>query len=202
MSTPDIQLPPLDVKCTSSHCEADLHCFKFHSRKMKPSEKGRCRACGIDLVDWDRVHARDMSDVKHTFSELKNEYIRHYFWHKEIDDAADKHARRKGSKELEISARQRLKTSVGGEQPFRDGQQTPKNGNILFYAQHATACCCRTCIEYWHGIPKGRALSSKEIEYFVQLVMRFIKERMPHLPPVPERIPRRASVRRSAKSAA
>ncbi len=38
-----------------------------------------------------------------------------------------------------------------------DGRQTPREGNTIFYAQHATASCCRTCIEYWHGIPKNGA---------------------------------------------
>jgi Domain of unknown function (DUF4186) len=159
MSDGQLNLPPLKVTCTATDCEVDLHCFKFHSRKMKPSDRGNCRNCGISLVDWDRVHAKDADDIDHTFSELKHEFIRHHFWHKEIDEVADKHARRKGRLLLRTAADKRIRSSVGGAQPVRDGQQTPMGGNILYYAQHATACCCRTCIEYWHAIPKGRELT-------------------------------------------
>lgn len=201
MNETPVTLPPLKVTCTTSDCEADLHCFKFHSRKMKRTDKGNCRECGIALVDWERVHARDASDIDHTFAELKREFIRHHFWHKSIDDKADKHARRKGRVLLAAAATQRLRSSVAKAEPVRDGQQTPMNGNVLYYAQHATACCCRTCMEYWHNIPKGRELTEAEIRYFTELMMRFVAERMPRLADGPEKIPRRSHVRRRATTA-
>lgn len=196
MKSPNLNLPPLKVTCTTTDCPADLHCFKFHSRRMKSTDRGNCRDCGIALVDWDRVHARDAADMEHTFYELKQEFIRHHFWHKEIDEAADKHARRKGRNLLEIAAEKRIRTSVGSAEPIRDGQQTPMSGNILYYAQHATACCCRTCIEYWHAVPKGRELTNNEARYFTELVMHFVRERMPQLGAEPQKIPRRSSARR------
>ncbi|WP_368563146.1 DUF4186 family protein [Pseudoxanthomonas sp. UTMC 1351] len=185
-----LQLEPLKVTCTMSDCEADLHCFKFYGRTMTPAEQGNCRKCGMSLVDWDRVHSRDFEDVNHTFSELRREYIRHHFWHKVIDEKADKHARRKGRLLLRTAAHNRVVKSIGAEQPVRDGQQTPMEGNVIYYAQHATACCCRTCVEYWHAIPKGRELTEQEIEYFADLIMRYISDRMPHLRDEPEKIPR------------
>jgi len=202
MSDGALTLPPLKVTCTTTDCESDLHCFKFHSRKMKPSDRGRCRTCGAALVDWERVHTRDPADVEHTFAELKHEFIRHHFWHKDIDDDADRHARRKGSVLLRAAAEKRIRSSVGAAQPVRDGQQTPMTGNVLYYAQHATACCCRTCMEYWHAVPKGRELTDAEIQYFTDLVMRFVGERMPHLPDEPEKIPRRVRARRSTPAPA
>jgi hypothetical protein len=42
--------PPLDIKCTSVDCDNDRHCFK-QLNKMTPDQRGRCRACGADLVD-------------------------------------------------------------------------------------------------------------------------------------------------------
>lgn len=89
-------LAPLQVTCTSASCADDLHCFKFHSRKMKPADRGHCRYCGADLVDWERVHARNTADVTHTLEALRREFIRHHFWHKPIDEKAELHARRKG----------------------------------------------------------------------------------------------------------
>lgn len=34
-----------------------------------------------------------------------------------------------------------------------DGRQTPMKGHPVFIAQHATATCCRGCLEKWHGTP-------------------------------------------------
>ena len=57
-----------------------------------------------------------------------------------------------------------------------DGKQTPMKGHPVFIAQHATATCCRGCLEKWHHIPKGRMLSEKEINYIVNLIMLWIKK--------------------------
>ena len=61
----------------------------------------------------------------------------------------------------------------------------PFQGNVIFYAQHATACCCRTCLEYWHAIPKGRPLTEKEIAYCEALIDLFLQKRLPKLKDVP-----------------
>jgi len=161
---------------------------------MSPDKFGRCRSCGADLIDWSRVRRRDLSDVEFTFESLKREWIRHHFWHVSIDEQAERHARRKGKNGLWSAVEKRLNRSVGVAQPFRDGQQTPWKGNIIYYAQHALACCCRTCMEYWHGIPKGVELSPEQLDYFGKLVKLFIEERMPRLQAEGERIPRRGSV--------
>ncbi|MBL8379606.1 MAG: DUF4186 family protein [Burkholderiales bacterium] len=158
---------------------------------MSPAEKGACRYCKVQLVDWDKMRTRSLNDLDQKFRALQSEMIRHHFWHKDIDEAALLHARRKGLDRLREAATTRLQNSVGPAQPPRDGQQTPMQGNILYYAQHATASCCRTCMEYWHGIPKGRSLSDDEVEYFVELAIRYVAMRMPLLPAAPEKIPRR-----------
>lgn len=43
-----------------------------------------------------------------------------------------------------------------------------------FVAQHATATCCRGCLEKWHRIPKGRELTEAEQEYIVNVIMEWI----------------------------
>ncbi|HGF5614082.1 TPA: DUF4186 family protein [Klebsiella quasipneumoniae subsp. similipneumoniae] len=40
--------------------------------------------------------------------------------------------------------------------------------------QHATATCCRGCLEKWHAIPHGRALSEQEQRYIVQVIHRWL----------------------------
>ena len=55
-----------------------------------------------------------------------------------------------------------------------DGKQTPMKGHPVFLAQHATGTCCRGCLEKWHGIPQGRALSEAEQEKIVGIIMAWI----------------------------
>ena len=59
-----------------------------------------------------------------------------------------------------------------------DGKQTPTKGHPVFIAQHATACCCRGCIEKWHHIPKGRAFNKSEIDYIADVIMTWIWREM------------------------
>ena len=179
---------PLKVKCTDFDCDNDLHCFKAH-RTMPAADHGKCRACGANLVDWQRVHKRDAGDVKYTVEALQQELIRHHVFHKKVDEKAIRHARRKGRVLLIDAARLRVEKYLAPANPPRDGRQTPFDGNAIFYAQHATACCCRTCLEYWHAIPKGRALTASEVDYCMELIELYLHERLPKLLEGPEKVP-------------
>ena len=55
-----------------------------------------------------------------------------------------------------------------------DGKQTPFRGHPVFIAQHATACCCRHCLEKWHRIPRGRALSADEQAYVLNVLEHWL----------------------------
>ena len=57
-----------------------------------------------------------------------------------------------------------------------DGKQTPMKGHPVFIAEHATATCCRGCLEKWHHIPKGRELDSKEVDYIVNIIVKWIRK--------------------------
>lgn len=179
---------PLKISCTDTDCEHDLHCFKA-ARGMAADDRGKCRTCNADLVNWDRVHSRKIKDAKYTFDALRNEKIRHHFFHTPIDQRAKNHALRKGRVKMSDAIRSRLEKYLATAEPYRDGQQTPFEGNTIFYAQHATACCCRTCLDYWHDIPKGRALTEKELEYCVQLIELYMDERFPDIGPDPVKVP-------------
>ncbi len=56
-----------------------------------------------------------------------------------------------------------------------DGKQTPMRGHPVFIAQHATATCCRGCIEQWHKYPKNVQLNTNQQEYLVSIIMEWIK---------------------------
>lgn len=55
-----------------------------------------------------------------------------------------------------------------------DGKQTPWKGHPVFVGQHATATCCRKCMEKWHKIPRNKVLNDDELSYFSELVMIWI----------------------------
>jgi hypothetical protein len=183
-------LEPLKLSCRKSDCNSGLHCFQESKRRAR-FPRGSCQACGANtLVDWQRVATRSIDDVVHTFECLKHEWIRHHFWHSPIDRWALNYAVRKGRVGLRLAMPKRLQSSVGIRHS-RDGRQTPWDRSMLYYAQHATACCCRKCIEYWHGIQPDQELSTKDIEYFTELCLRYIWERLPdlaeegrHVPPI------------------
>ncbi len=62
--------------------------------------------------------------------------------------------------------------------PCNDGKQTPYRGHPVFKAQHATACCCRKCIQKWHHIPSYKELDDREMKYLVNVVMVWLKKEM------------------------
>ena len=55
-----------------------------------------------------------------------------------------------------------------------DGHQTPMRNHPVFIAQHATATCCRGCLNKWYKIPKDRVLTNYEIDFIVAIIMQWI----------------------------
>ncbi len=64
------------------------------------------------------------------------------------------------------------------ENPKRDGKQTPFRGHPVFIAQHATATCCRGCLQKWHGMPKGSPLTEQQISYVTDVIMAWLEEQL------------------------
>lgn len=54
-------------------------------------------------------------------------------------------------------------------------------GHPVFIAQHATATCCRGCLNKWWKIPKGRELTEEEVDFVVRLIMAFIKKEVEYV---------------------
>lgn len=185
----ELQLEALPITCTTTDCENGLHCWRVTKRMAKKHPRGQCIDCGERLIDWDRVHRRDPLDVQFTFSQLRREYIRHHFWHVQIDQRAINAALRIGRQALPETVERKLTGRIGTAHPYRDGGQTPLDRDPVAYAQHATASCCRKCIVEWHGIEEGRALTGPEIVYLRDLALAYLDERMPDLPGDPQRVP-------------
>lgn len=184
---------PLKItRCNQTDCETGLHCFLKHQKRRK-TPAGTCWACGIALVDWSRVHKRDINDVRHTVRAFKSERIRHEFWCTlELSERAKNYAKRLGRNRLPEAALNIVRSKVGKPADNFDGRRTPweDKAHILQYAQHATATCCRKCMEVWHNIPVTQHLSDEDIAYFAALLLIYVDARMPELSKEPQHVPR------------
>ncbi|UFM67083.1 DUF4186 domain-containing protein (plasmid) [Paracoccus sp. MA] len=89
----------------------------------------------------------------------------------------------KGRETIAAHARDFVAARLAPAQPQNDGRQTPMRGHPVFIAQHATACCCRSCLGKWHAIPPGRALGDAEQARIVALLMGWIDREMGFAPP-------------------
>lgn len=81
----------------------------------------------------------------------------------------------KGIDVIEKHTRDFISKRLAPRNIFNDGRQTPYRGHPVFIGEHATATCCRGCLEKWHHISKKRELSLEEQEYIVQIIMEWIK---------------------------
>lgn len=83
----------------------------------------------------------------------------------------------KGIDKIKSDAYDIINTRIKPKNPKNDGKQTPmKQVHPVFIAQHATACCCRGCIEKWHKIPQNKELNNSEVDYLVNILMEWIKK--------------------------
>ena len=123
----------------------------------------------------DEVASVMSSDVTSLFLRLYQSRFRSSFHlnQKDLAIVADK-----GLAMIREHARQIIARRLAPAVIPNDGRQTPmRHGTSpVFIAQHATACCCRGCLEKWHHIPKGRALTADEQAYVVEVIMRWIEK--------------------------
>jgi hypothetical protein len=80
-----------------------------------------------------------------------------------------------GPSTMRLHAYDLIAKRLAPAEPYQDGKQTPYRGHPVFVAQDATATCCRTCLQRWHQIPKGRELSREERAYVVGVICRWIE---------------------------
>ncbi|MGU9759222.1 DUF4186 domain-containing protein [Serratia marcescens] len=74
-------------------------------------------------------------------------------------------------------ARDFIDRRLAAAHPKNDGKQTPMRGHPVFVAQHATATCCRGCLEKWHDIAQGVALDEQQKGYIVQVIALWLVRR-------------------------
>ncbi len=84
----------------------------------------------------------------------------------------------KGLDKIKSHAEDFIRNRVAPAELVNDGKQTPMRGHPVFIAQHATATCCRGCIEKWHKFPQHRELTASEQQYLVSIIMEWINRQI------------------------
>ena len=84
--------------------------------------------------------------------------------------------RRKGMEVILEHAADLVNKRLAAAHPLNDGKQTPWKGHPVFLAQHATATCCRSCLEKWHDIAKGQELTVKEKAHVIEAIRMWLSQ--------------------------
>jgi len=75
-----------------------------------------------------------------------------------------------------------IRTRLAPACPPNDGRQTPMRGHPVFKAQHATATCCRGCLEKWWKVPKGTEIPLERQSRIVDFLMSWIEKELSNPP--------------------
>ena len=110
--------------------------------------------------------------ISDTLNALKRSKFRSTF---KLTEKDRQYVDNKGIDTIRQHAHDFISKRIAPRYPKNDGKQTPIRGHPVFIAQHATATCCRNCIQKWHGIKKGKELSDHQIQFLVELIMGWIE---------------------------
>jgi hypothetical protein len=113
-----------------------------------------------------------MRDLDDLFRALAGSAFRAKF---RLGPAERAYLRAKGMPTVVEHARDFVARRLAPALPAKDGKQTPFRGHPVFVAQHATATCCRGCLEKWHRVPRGRPLDDAEQAHVVAAVERWLR---------------------------
>ena len=113
--------------------------------------------------------------LKQLFTGLSKSDFRSRFHLKEQDK---EYVRQKGLDRIQEHAQDFIEKRLAPAVIPNDGKQTPMRGHPVSIAQHATATCCRGCLEKWHKIRAGKKLTPRQKEYIVHVIMLWIKGEM------------------------
>ncbi|MBN1796496.1 MAG: DUF4186 domain-containing protein [Sedimentisphaerales bacterium] len=122
-----------------------------------------------------------MRDLDELFEGLLRSKFRSRF---KLKPADIEYIGKRGMAAIERHARDFVTDRLAASEPKNDGKQTPMRGHPVFIAQHATATCCRKCLQKWHGIARDKSLSSSEIDYTVSVLIGWINNQIDNPRPI------------------
>lgn len=116
----------------------------------------------------DSVAMRNLDDL---FAALAKSAFRSRF---KLRKAELAYLRSKGLNQVLQHAARFIDERLAPAEPANDGRQTPLRNHPVFVAQHATATCCRGCLEKWHHIPRHRPLTEEEKAHILAVIARWL----------------------------
>ena len=129
------------------------------------------------------LEKKQLMEINQTLEILKKSTFRSKF---KLSERDRQYAREKGIDTIKKHTFDFINSRIAPQYPKKDGKQTPMKGHPVFIAQHATATCCRGCIDKWHRIKKGNPLTEKEIDFIVNLIMAWIQRQTPGVETIDE----------------
>lgn len=110
--------------------------------------------------------------IENVLYKLSKSKFRNQFHLKEKDI---KYIEEKGLDKIREHAYDFINKRLAPKVILNDGKQTPMRGHPIFIGQHACACCCRGCLYKWHHIDMNKELSKNEIDYVVNVLIKWIE---------------------------
>ena len=115
-----------------------------------------------------------MNDIDNILIKLQNSKFRNSF---HLNNKMKEYVKERGLEVVREHAFHFINERLKPKYIENDGKQTPmRQVHPVFIAQHACACCCRSCLYQWHHINKDKELTDKEVKYIVDLLMRWIEK--------------------------
>ena len=114
-----------------------------------------------------------MQSREEALAKLARSRFRSSFHLNEKDRA---YIREKGMDVIRSHAEDFVRERLAPARIANDGRQTSMKGHPVFKAMHATACCCRGCMNKWYKVPLKTELSELQQEKTVNLIMAWIEK--------------------------
>ena len=92
-----------------------------------------------------------------------------------LSEADRRYIAEKGMATIRRHCEDFIRTRLAPANPPNDGKQTPMRGHPVFIAQHACACCCRSCLAKWWKVPRGVAIPAERQQGIVDFLMAWIE---------------------------
>lgn len=105
------------------------------------------------------------------FERLNRSAFRRRF---KLSAAMKRYVAEKGLETIRRHAEDFVRQRLAPAHPPNDGRQTPMKGHPVFLAQHATATCCRGCLNRWWHVPLNVPLTALQQQKIVNLILAWI----------------------------
>lgn len=164
-----VGVKPLPLECKMTSCKHGRHFLDFLRKPHKEStavSPGTCRDCSTPALDEGTFVEHKYGAPEQlvaTFSGQQHELMRAHYWLVPIDLWAYNQALRFGRDEVLRRVEKQVRWAMTSTDAWAN-KGSPYSRQIVAYAQHATATCCRDCAAYWHGLPKDRAMRPTEAQ--------------------------------------